>query len=108
MNEEEILKAMYDIQCRYTMPYIKQNFTDKDYIILNYENLVIQIASKQDELGKKMFPNTARENKQLKERFNKAIENLRIGIDTYNNGGSRTSLFECISDSIDILERNNE
>lgn len=33
-----------------------------------------------------------------------AIEILKIGANSYNNGSSRTSLFEAISDVKDILE----
>lgn len=48
MTKEEIMKEMYDIQTRYSKPLLKKNYTDKDYIIKNYENLVLKIAKSQD------------------------------------------------------------
>ena len=44
------------------------------------------------------------ENQKYKEVIDKAIEILQIGVNTYNNGGSRTALFEVISDLKDILK----
>ena len=44
MNKEEVMKEMYDIQTRYSKPLLKKNYTDKDYIIENYENLVLKIT----------------------------------------------------------------
>lgn len=37
--------------------------------------------------------------------FEKAIDTLQVGIKTYNGGGSRTALFEVISDTKNILNK---
>lgn len=46
--------------------------------------------------------------KKQKEVIDKAIKTLEFGINTYNNGGSRTALFEVISDSKNMLEEVSE
>lgn len=43
-------------------------------------------------------------NKKQKEVIDKAIETLEWGIKSYHNSGSRTALFEVISDSKSILK----
>lgn len=48
MNKEEILIAIKDIQCRYSLPALKRNFTDKDYACLQYEKLAIHLANQQE------------------------------------------------------------
>ena len=65
MNKEEILVAIKEIQCRYSLPAFEANFTDKDYACKQYEKLVIHLAKQQEE------------NTRLQQRIDKAIEVLK-------------------------------
>ncbi len=54
MNKEEILIAIREIQCRYSLPALEKNFTDKDYACKQYEKLVIHLANQQEEKDKEI------------------------------------------------------
>ena len=54
MNKEEILIAIKEIQCRYSIPALEQNYTDKDYACKQFEKLVIHLANQQEEKDKKI------------------------------------------------------
>ena len=52
MNKYDILIAIKEIQCRYSLPAFEKNFTDKDYTCKQYEKLVINLANQQEEKDK--------------------------------------------------------
>ena len=54
MNKEEILIAIKEIQCRYSLPALGRNFTDKDYACEQYEKLVIHLANQQEKKDKEI------------------------------------------------------
>jgi len=54
MSKEEILIAIKEIQCRYSLPALERNFTDKDYACKQYEKLAIHLAKQQEEKDKEI------------------------------------------------------
>ena len=48
MNKEEVLIAIKEIQCRYSLPALEQNYTDKDYACRQYEKLVIHLSNQKE------------------------------------------------------------
>ena len=54
MNKEEILIAIKEILCRYSIPALEQNYTDKDYACKQFEKLVIHLANQQEEKDKEI------------------------------------------------------
>ena len=54
MNKEEILIAIKEIQCRYSLPALEMNFTDKDYACKQYEKLIIHLANQQEQKDKEI------------------------------------------------------
>lgn len=45
---------------------------------------------------------------ELENRIDSAIDILELGITTYNGGGSRTALFEVISDTLNTLKKEED
>jgi hypothetical protein len=54
VNKEEVLLAIKEIRCRYSLPYFEINYTDKDYAINQFEKLVIHLANQQEEKDKEI------------------------------------------------------
>lgn len=54
MSEEEILIAIKEIKCRYSLPALEINFTDRDYAIKQFERLVIHLANQQEKKDKEI------------------------------------------------------
>ena len=54
MHKEDILNEIKNIQCRYCLPALEINFTDKDYACKQYEKLIIHIANQQEEKDKEI------------------------------------------------------
>ena len=49
MNREDVLRAIKEIQCRYSIPAYEQNYTDKDYACKQYEKLVLKLLNQLEE-----------------------------------------------------------
>ena len=98
MDKEEILVAIKEIQCRYSLPAFEANFTDKDYACKQYEKLVIHLAKQQEEKDKEI------------ERLNNIINELekilseKIEAVEYMKETLGTSVYK-VNPHIDILEK---
>ena len=97
MNKEveELIKEMYDIQTRYSKPLLKKNYTDKDYIIENYENLVLKITK------------SLIEKQQLQAKVNQLEANRDEAIKILKENSFGVSYME-VSELLSILERGKE
>ena len=71
MNKEEILIAIKEIQCRYSLPALEKKFTDKDYACIEYEKLAIHLANQQIQKDKKI------------EKLNKIIDELEKTVEDF-------------------------
>lgn len=90
------------------------------YVKKSCENVLKKLAENPEEMlnlsdlqGK--YNNLLKEKIELKEQIKKqkeiidsAIDILKIGITTYNGGGSRTALFEVISDTLNTLKKEED
>lgn len=72
MNKEEILIIIKEIQCRYSIPALEQNYTDKDYACKQFEKLVIHLANQQEQKDKEI------------ERLNSIINKLEKYLNNFN------------------------